>query len=260
MCMLSTSDPVHKTTNAIRKRQIYLERKNAGLCTMCGARAKSVGLKCDPCREIYLKNLQKHQSETYTTRKSVGLCTMCGKNPAVAGKSKCGQCHEARRGYNSPSKLAQPIKRADRIASNLCYRCGQHQPISGMTRCEKCRERRQLNDQSLKRESLSVYGGVCACCGESDVRFLTIDHINGGGNQHRREINKSGKGGRDFRHWLKRNGFPPGFQVLCWNCNVARHFNGGVCPHQDQYRSLSYIIQSNQTSFGGSASCESASG
>jgi hypothetical protein len=30
-------------------------------------------------------------------------------------------------------------------------------------------------------EMLSAYGGKCVCCGESEYKFLAIDHINGGG-------------------------------------------------------------------------------
>jgi hypothetical protein len=70
------------------------------------------------------------------------------------------------------------------------------------------------------------------CCGETEPLFLTLDHINGGGNKHRREIKESGKGSGSFYEWLKRNGYPPGFQVLCQNCNVGKWRNGGVCPHQ----------------------------
>jgi hypothetical protein len=30
---------------------------------------------------------------------------------------------------------------------------------------------------------------------------------------------------------LKRRGFPPGHQVLCHNCNMAKQFYG-QCPHK----------------------------
>jgi len=42
----------------------------------------------------------------------------------------------------------------------------------------------------------------CACCGESDIGVLCLDHINGGGNRHRREIAKY------FTITLARNTFP----------------------------------------------------
>ncbi|MBA7506554.1 hypothetical protein ES706_05245 [subsurface metagenome] len=67
----------------------------------------------------------------------------------------------------------------------------------------------------------------CACCGEPDIRFLTIDHINGNGNQHRKSIGA----GSTFYDWLIRAGMPEGYQVLCYNCNIARAWYG-ICPHQ----------------------------
>ena len=72
-----------------------------------------------------------------------------------------------------------------------------------------------------KMKVLIHYGGnppKCACCGFSDIRALQIDHINGGGMEHRRSIGIK-NGGITFYLWLIRNGFPEGFQVLCANCN-----------------------------------------
>ena len=80
---------------------------------------------------------------------------------------------------------------------------------------------------------LNQYGGnppKCACCGEKEYKFLSIDHINGGGNKHRKEMGlKDGKGGSIYC-WLIQNNFPKGFQVLCHNCNMAKGFYG-KCPH-----------------------------
>jgi len=39
----------------------------------------------------------------------------------------------------------------------------------------------------------------------------------GDGAEHRRRFNL--KGGNVLYKWLEREGFPPGFQVLCFNCN-----------------------------------------
>ena len=75
----------------------------------------------------------------------------------------------------------------------------------------------------------NAYGGyVCACCGEKNPGFLTLDHTKGGGRQHRKQLG----GGDKVWAWLRRNGFPPGYRVLCYNCNVGRAANGGVCPHE----------------------------
>ncbi len=74
---------------------------------------------------------------------------------------------------------------------------------------------------------IAHYGGKCECCGETTIQFLGIDHINGDGAEHRRKI---GKGPIYF--WLKRNNYPPGFRVLCHNCNLSIGFYG-YCPHKE---------------------------
>lgn len=77
---------------------------------------------------------------------------------------------------------------------------------------------------------LNRYGGKCACCGITEPKFLAIDHIDGGGNKHRKSLKS--KGGSAFYAWLRRSGYPTGFQVLCHNCNMAKGFYG-KCPHKD---------------------------
>jgi hypothetical protein len=88
----------------------------------------------------------------------------------------------------------------------------------------------------LKREVMDAYGGCCACCGETELVFLTIDHVNDDGAEHRREMaaesgfEYSQAGARTYR-WLRKNNYPDGFQVLCANCNCGKQWNRGVCPH-----------------------------
>ena len=66
----------------------------------------------------------------------------------------------------------------------------------------------------------------CVCCGEKEYKFLGMDHINGGGNIHRKKI-----GFRSMTGWLIKNNFPTGFQILCHNCNCAKGYYG-ECPHK----------------------------
>lgn len=82
-----------------------------------------------------------------------------------------------------------------------------------------------------RRRCIMAYGGpICACCGETTYEFLTIDHINGGGNKHAEARRDKGQHANLYTH-LIAEGFPPGYQVLCYNCNCAKG-NYGVCPHQ----------------------------
>src|SRR5579863_10397145 len=68
----------------------------------------------------------------------------------------------------------------------------------------------------LRAEVLAHYGinGVpmCHCCGERRLEFLGIDHIEGGGVKHKKQIRTS------LYQWLKKHLFPEGFRVLCHNC------------------------------------------
>ena len=83
-------------------------------------------------------------------------------------------------------------------------------------------------------EAIAVYGGACDCCGETEPAFLTIHHVDGGGNAHRKEVcGAARRGGQRFYAWLKRQGWPAGFAVRCWNCNSGAEINGGVCPHEE---------------------------
>ena len=81
-------------------------------------------------------------------------------------------------------------------------------------------------------EVLIAYSGAppsCACCGESTLQFLAIDHVNGDGGAIRRRTGLNA--GAAYYRFLKREGFPPGRQVLCHNCNLAKGFYG-KCPHE----------------------------
>ena len=83
-----------------------------------------------------------------------------------------------------------------------------------------------------KDEIYAAYGGyICACCGESEPMFLSIDHIHNNGAEERKAGLYRGSG-TAFYQWLRKNKFPSGYQVLCMNCQVGKHKNGGVCPHQ----------------------------
>lgn len=82
----------------------------------------------------------------------------------------------------------------------------------------------------FKYMAFDAYGWECACCGETDPRFLTIDHPNNDGAEFRRQYSKEGK---DAYRVYKSLGYPPGLQTLCWQCNMGKSVNHGICPHKD---------------------------
>ena len=135
-----------------------------------------------------------------------------------------------------------------RVTNRLCVRCGTSLSTTKSRMCDPCRERfnaspsrqpreRQKNwlrhAQKVRDIVFAHYGNSrCACCGETNPLFLTLDHINGDGDKHRREMGARGRtAGTWFYRRMMREGYPPGIQVLCFNCNCGRARNGGVCPH-----------------------------
>ncbi len=83
--------------------------------------------------------------------------------------------------------------------------------------------------------AFEAYGGFkCACCGEMEDTFLSLDHIAGDGNEDRRKRFGSWyRGGHELYISLRLEGWPKGYQVLCMNCQVGRRDNGGICPHRE---------------------------
>lgn len=128
-----------------------------------------------------------------------------------------------------------------KIMKRKCSRCKKEKPIAdfgrGKTRkdglatwCKDCHNKYSRKYyQVLRIKVLEHYGGTppkCACCGESHIEFLVIDHIEGGGTNHRSRMKNQSIG-----LWLRTNSYPKGYRVLCHNCNSAFGFFG-YCPHQ----------------------------
>lgn len=92
------------------------------------------------------------------------------------------------------------------------------------------------SNRRIKEETIKAYGGECYCCGETRLGFLTIDHINNDGQEHRLMITGGkGRNGMNFYSSLRAQGWPDKdiLRVACFNCNLGRQYNGGVCPHKD---------------------------
>ncbi len=72
----------------------------------------------------------------------------------------------------------------------------------------------------IRNDVLSHYGTenkpTCVICLENRINCLTIDHINGNGNKHRKDLNIHG--GVHFYRYLKNNSYPEGYRTLCMNC------------------------------------------
>lgn len=136
--------------------------------------------------------------------------------------------------------------RALMILQHKCVQCGTPlPPEDSRQKCVVClaiarratlawtlqhpeQVKKHASDYYARRraEVQTAYGNRCACCGETEPAFLTIDHINNDGHLHRKSRN------HNYYLQVKREGFPKDkYQLLCMNCNCAKAWFG-VCPHQ----------------------------
>lgn len=93
---------------------------------------------------------------------------------------------------------------------------------------DKVRARQRGYYVKARLEALEHYGGKppkCKECGELRTPCLSLDHIDNNGAEHRRNMTKEygyKLGGNQILMWLKKNNYPSGFQVLCYNCNIIK--------------------------------------
>jgi len=107
---------------------------------------------------------------------------------------------------------------------------------------ERFHATQKRNYQKMRLECLTHYSNPpkCACCGEDNIVFLSIDHVNGDGADQRRKLKKElgyFPGGNNLPYWLKKNNYPEGYQVLCYNCNFAKRQNK-ECPHKTKVQNI----------------------
>lgn len=121
----------------------------------------------------------------------------------------------------SKCRLAKPL---DQFSPHARAKNGVH------AYCKSCRVKDAQNKkEALKKIVYDYYGRECCCCHETEPLFLTLDHINNDGAEHRRTL----KGNKILAlyQFLIDNDFPSTVQVLCCNCNRGKWLNGGICPH-----------------------------
>jgi len=200
------------------KETAHSKRKKLGLCAMCGVAPRPANRTACPVCEAKRNAYQEIVREK---RRVQGICVVCGQRPPEEGKTACTVCLEIRR--NRSMVIAR--------TEGVCSRCAQPND-NGKKLCTTCLEYKNKDNAGNKQAVIDAYGGRCACCGEDNPVFLSVDHINNDGNLHRK---KGGGMGSSLYKWLIKRNFPKdNFQLLCHNCNRGKHLNGGICPHQQE--------------------------
>ena len=184
---------------------------------------KTLTKKCKSC------GIEYHVPESYERSFSKN-----GKNPRAFCSKRCA--------WDSKKILVKPDSRK-------CSLCGDTKPFNSEffgsrkqnkfgldTYCRICTNKKANKEnwkyrQKLRNEIISAYSknrNCCACCGELRDEFLTLDHVNGDGKNHRKK-----HPGQGVYYDLRRRGFPDGYQILCFNCNCSIGIKG-YCPHEKE--------------------------
>jgi len=67
-----------------------------------------------------------------------------------------------------------------------------------------------------------------------------MDHIKNDGNKERK---KYGRTWEMYSHMMREYKEAPmeaikKYQVLCYNCNLGKYINGGICPHKEDTKTV----------------------
>lgn len=158
-------------------------------------------------------------------KKNLVSCILCEREYAP-WHSLQKVCKDCRKAYKKETKRLWGIKRR---SDPVKYK-EMREKLRIWKSKDKPRELAYRKKNRIKNRSIvyAHYGDSCTCCGENKFEFLSIDHINGGGSKHRKEL-----GGYVPHTWIIKNNFPDNLRLLCMNCNcsLGRY---GYCPHDSK--------------------------
>src|SRR3990167_3965610 len=158
-----------------------------------------VGVAVRVCRRCRITTTEDRSSWYVESRRADGLSWWC--RPCVLDSNKT-------RYWADPEKHRRRARRPE----NRTY--------AATSRCR------------VRDEVIRLFGEHCACsgCYVDDRIFLQVDHINGNGAAHRKELGTNSRNTTLFYKWLLNN--PDRhheFRLLCGPCNQSCGTRG-VCP------------------------------
>lgn len=177
-----------------------------------------------------------------------GICSSPSYYRANTKKCQCRECAECKRAYwrkwkaNNKEKVRQWGKKyraenkdkirvktkqwaathkEQRNKTSADYRARHPEKIKAIYRRDLDASRAKARQYNWNRRlrTIALLGDKCVRCGFSDCRALQIDHIDGGGTQHKESIGQSPS---KIIHEIKKA--PHLYQLLCANCNWIKRY------------------------------------
>jgi hypothetical protein len=164
----------------------------------------------------------------------------------------CYNCNVVK-GSHITSKGKNTKDRSHIVAgTKVCKLCRQEKSVDDFalrskylqSLCKVCDGIRQVDLRlDTKQKLIALFGGKCSCCGESRLEYLSVEHSNNDGPEHRTGIKqrynlkapiKQITGSTFYFYVLKdiaQGIIWPGLEIHCHNCNCSKG-NHGYCPHE----------------------------
>lgn len=131
---------------ADQNHELYVKRKDSGVCIRCGKPTDGEHSRCKDCRD-YASNYQRKTREWCRENH---LCVICRKEHVYGNDKTCPECRakdsnrvykrilttEQRNALNENAK-ARYAKNKD---SGICVTCGKRKAATGRVRCPICLE------------------------------------------------------------------------------------------------------------------------
>lgn len=193
----------------------------ASSCLWCSLDSRWPPIKCKKCGEF------RPKSEFDKAAAKGAVCKPCLMAEPWLYKKTCPRCEKSKKltGFHNLGKTQYKYFACRDCEVSRTIQKRKKSPIRQSAI-------RRAHYRKMKLQAYTAYGGfICRCCGETEESFLTLDHINNDGAEWRRAIFGRNRGAIPYE-WCKANGYPPIFQVLCWNCQQGKRYNDGICPHQ----------------------------
>lgn len=209
--MCETTEPWRSRSPICQACRDQLERE--GTCIRC---RKHPAIQDHPKRICYdCKTERSSSKRRRDARREAGLCATCD-TPSEA--YRCDTCIE-------PPRKAMKVHRARKLAEGKCTICLRVPSLSGGRVCESCLNRVRLRYTRKRQAVLDAYGRQCACCAESDVTVLDLDHVAphwvaSGSPRPDDEV------GVSLYEKAIEADYPANYQLLCRNCNWSKRLHG----------------------------------
>lgn len=116
----------------------------------------------------------------------------------------------------------------------LCFNCNcSKKHVDKDALSDYARPRAKKRYDKVKQTYLDFYGNKCQCCGETNPKYLTMEHLRISRKEHISRIGYRASNITMMTDAIKTDSERQLFGLLCFNCNCNDSYKKGLaCPHK----------------------------